>query len=93
MFRMMALEDTASRAQIPGGRVGIADGPVAAAAATRLRGDVVQRVEVGDDRAFLATLPIHALPIGRELCDLLRALGVRGVGTYCTRWSHSLIGR
>ncbi len=73
--------DTASRAQIPGGRVGIADGPVAAAAATRLRGDVVQRVEVGDDRAFLATLPIHALPIGRELCDLLRALGVRGVGT------------
>ena len=71
----------ATAAEIPGGRVGIADGPVAAAAATRLRGHPVHRVEVGGDRSFLATLPVHALPIGDALCDLLHALGVRGVST------------
>ncbi|MGM0574613.1 MAG: hypothetical protein ACQEXJ_02600 [Myxococcota bacterium] len=68
------------RAGYPGARVGLADAPVAAAAATRVGGRDVLRVEPGGDKAFLAGLPIAALPLSDRTRRLLRDLGIHRIG-------------
>lgn len=68
---------------VPGGRVGIADGPFAAeqaarASSARIR---VQVVPPGGSPEFLAPLSVDVLK-QPELTDLLRRLGLRSLGAF-----------
>jgi protein ImuB len=68
---------------VPGGRVGIADGPFAAEQAARAS-SAVTRVEVipdGGSAKFLAPLTVDALE-QPTLTDLLRRLGLRSLGAF-----------
>lgn len=76
-----------------GSRVAIADGPVAAEAATRVGGHPIRTLSPGSDRRFLADLPIEALRVSAGVRSLLRDLGVRRVGTLQGMNAHELQAR
>jgi DNA polymerase-4 len=73
---------TLERARIAAA-VGIAERPFAArvAAERAPAGDVV-RIQPGEERAFLAVLPLSTLPIGEEHREELTLLGIRDVGAF-----------
>ncbi len=75
-----AARSAALAAGYPEARVGVADAPAAARAATRVKGCAVHRVPPGEDAGFLAALPLRALPVSGELQELLAALGLKTVG-------------
>ena len=63
-----------------GPRLGIADGPVAAHAATHIGGTPLRWVAPGEDHRFLRDLPISALPLDARTLGLLDDLGLRTAG-------------
>lgn len=86
------LRDAAEETGFPGVGVGVADVPVAADAAARMAagtGDGEDRgiliVESGRARAFLAPLPVVALPLPGELVEIFHALGLRRVADVARR--------
>lgn len=94
------LRTAAEEAGFSGVGVGIADVPVAADAAARLaagsstgrhRGILI--VEPGRSRAFLAPLPLAALPLPDELIETFRALGLRRVAEVARRPAQELEAR
>jgi protein ImuB len=60
--------------------VGVADSAVVAGLVAQWEGEGVHEVPVGGDEAYLAGLPIEALPIGQRMLRTLSALGLRHVG-------------
>jgi protein ImuB len=63
--------------------VGIAERPFAArVAAERAPAGGVVRIRVGEERAFLAVLPLTTLPLEEEPRDELALLGIRTVGAF-----------
>ena len=77
-----AARSAALAAGYPEARLGIADTPAAARAATRLQGIAVHQVPSGADARFLATLPLSVLPISEAFRELLAALGLETVGEF-----------
>jgi nucleotidyltransferase/DNA polymerase involved in DNA repair len=63
----------------PGARVGVADGPVAAMASTRIGGESIACIAPEGDAHFLGSLPLRALPIGNRITRLLFDMGIRKV--------------
>jgi protein ImuB len=104
-----ALRRAAVGAGFTGIGVGIADVPVAADAAARLAaftagketkteagdgsGDGTRIVVPGGARAFLAPLPLAALPLPEELSETFRALGFRRVADVADRPPEELEAR
>ena len=76
-----------------GPRIGIADGPTAAAAATRDGGRSVVRVPPGGDLGYLAKLPIHALPLSQRAQTLLNDLGLHRIGDLQSMSAQALEAR
>jgi protein ImuB len=76
-----------------GARVGIADGPTAAAAATRDGGRTVVWVGPGSDRSYLAKLPTDALPLSERSLRLLDDLGLHRVGALQSMSAQALEAR
>lgn len=63
--------------------VGIAERPFAAlVAAERAAAGEVVRVAAGEERAFLAPLPLTVLPLDEEVREELALLGIRDVGAF-----------
>ncbi|MDP6947000.1 MAG: hypothetical protein QF464_22815, partial [Myxococcota bacterium] len=62
-----------------GARIGIADGPVAATAATRVGGSAVQWIAPGEDALYLGALPVGVLPLSARTLGLLSDLGLQTV--------------
>lgn len=77
----------------PEARIGLADTPAAARAATRLKDRPVHRVPPGDEARFLAPLPIRVLPVSGDLLDLLEALGLETVGALAALEPAEVEGR
>jgi protein ImuB len=72
-------------------RVGIADGPFAAARAAR-QGQPVEVIDEGGSAAFLDPLPVQVL--GRpELADVLQRLGIRTLGRFAALEPADVVGR
>jgi protein ImuB len=63
-----------------GARVGVAGSCIAAALATRERGSPWRVVPPGGDAAFLARRSLDHLPMGAEMREALRLLGLRRCG-------------
>ncbi len=72
-----ALRDDAELRALPF-RVAFAANKFVARAAARVRDACV--VAAGEERAFVAPLPLHALELGRETAERLHLLGVRTLG-------------
>lgn len=73
---------TLERARIAAA-VGIAERPFAArVAAERAPAGEVVRIRPGEERAFLAVLPLSTLPIDEEHREELALLGIRDVGAF-----------
>lgn len=104
----VTLQRAAAGAGFTGIGVGVADVPVAADAAARLAaftaaadpeaadaevGGGVRIVVPGGARAFLAPLPLAALPLSAELAETFRALGFRRVGDVADRPPEELEAR
>lgn len=94
------LRNAAEGTEFSGVGVGVADVPVAADAAARLaasaedgpnRGILI--VQPGRTRAFLAPLPLAALPLSDELFETFRALGLRRVADVAGRPAQELEAR
>ncbi|WP_133800381.1 DNA polymerase Y family protein [Kribbella caucasensis] len=79
---------------VPGGRVGIADGPFAAEQAARAAPDHtrVHVVPPGGSAEFLAPITVDALE-QPELTDLLRRLGLRSLGAFARLPATEVLAR
>jgi protein ImuB len=75
-------------ALVPGARIGVADGPFAAALAARM--DL--SVPPGETPKFLAPFPVSALD-RPDLADLLRRLGLRTLGAYAALPAADVLAR
>jgi protein ImuB len=74
--------------------VGVADAAVTAdAAALVAEAPGVRIVAPGEDRLFLAPLPLSILPLSLELGEALRAAGLRTAGDLATREAEELEAR
>lgn len=74
--------DLLERVRIPAA-VGLAPGPFTARViAERAPVGEVVRVQEGEERAFLAVLPLAALPLAEEHREELALLGIRDVGAF-----------
>jgi len=84
---------TLERVKIPCA-VGIAERPFAArVAAERAPAGGVVRIRPGEERAFLAMLPLSALPLEEESRDELALLGIRTVGAFADLDSGAVLDR
>ena len=77
----------------PGARLGIADTPTCAAAATRDGGQPLIRIPPGEGRAYLGRLPVHALPLSARALNLLSDLGLDRVHHLQTMSAQELEAR
>ena len=62
-----------------GAKLGIADGPIAATAATRSGGCAITWSPPGHDARYLARLPVEALPLSTQTLRRLQELGLDSV--------------
>jgi protein ImuB len=84
---------TLEKAKIPCA-VGIAERPFTArVAAERAPAGGVARIRPGEERAFLAVLPLAALPLDEEIRDELALLGIRTVGAFADLDSGAVLDR
>lgn len=78
---------------VPGARIGVADGVIAADVAARSAGPEGRIVAVGGDVGFLAGQPVALLPVSDELKRTLRALGIDRIGEVAAREQAELEAR